>query len=135
MKNHSLNRKERGSGGLPKIRGMRECYIYLLAGQKAFLVGDVTEIQSVITFQLFIFGAILPQQFAFITFQQEKFNFKTPLATIAWLPPFLCYWLPEEYTMLKPVTALRENAVYCFSSNSLQSWTIPQGIKNKAVFN
>lgn len=96
MKNHSLNRKERGFGGLPKIKGMREYYIYFFAGQKAFLVSDVTEIQSVINFQLFIFHAILPQQFPFITFQQEKVNFKTPLAAIAWLPPFSCYWIPRS---------------------------------------
>lgn len=82
MKNCSLNRKETGFDGLPKIKGMRECCIYLSPGLKAFLVSDATEIQNIIIFQLFIFGKFLPWQFAFITtFQQEEVNFQAALAT------------------------------------------------------
>lgn len=81
--------KETGSGGLPKIKGMGECCIYLFPGLKAFLVSDATEIQNVIIFQLFIFGKFLPWQFVFITtLQQEEVNFRIALATFTWLPPF-----------------------------------------------
>lgn len=94
MKNCSLNRKETGFGGLPKIKRMGERCICLFLGLKAFLVSDATEIQNVIIFQLLSFGKFLPWQFAFITtFQQEEVNFQIALATFTWLPLFSCYWL------------------------------------------
>jgi len=77
MKNCTSSRNETGFDGLPKINGVGECCVYLFSGLKAFLVRDVTEIQNVINFQLFIFGKFLLWQFTFIiTFQQEEVNLK-----------------------------------------------------------